>query len=160
MANRISARGNQIEAFPELPEGAPRWNGKVSILPSIDREGQAAHSALLTKQRKEGKIPQIFMTGVLSNRGRHDGISCAATAAALYYKRTEWGHTECLLGEKLTQADAEVEALRSALTLLGDFAQETNYEGPVQLITGSPTALSHFINFSQHATQHASVEFA
>ena len=57
-----------------------------------------------------------------------------------------------ILGDKLTQADAENEALRSALALLGDFVKDTNYEGPIQLITGSPTALSHFFNFSQHTT--------
>ena len=160
MANRISARGNRVEAFPELPEGAPHWNGKVSALPPVPREGQTAHTTHLLRQRTEGKTPQIFMTGILSNKGRHDDISVAATAATLYHKQTEWGHTESILGDKLTQADAENEALRSALALLGDFVKDTNYEGPIQLITGTPTALSHFINFSQHATQHASVEFA
>ena len=160
MANRILARGNQIEAFPELPESAPHWNGKVSVQPPIEWKGQGAHSTFLTKQRMEGKTPHIFMTSVLSNKGRHDGISVAVTAATLYYKRTEWGHMECLLGDKLTQADAEIEALRSALALLGDFAKETNYEGPVEMITGSPTALSRFLDFSQHPTQHVSIEFA
>ena len=68
------------------------------------------------------------MSGALSNKGQHDGKSVAIVTVVLYHKRSEWGHTECMLGEKLTQADMiEVEALRLALKLLGDFAKETNY---------------------------------
>jgi hypothetical protein len=39
-----------------------------------------------------------------------------------------------MLGEQLTQADIEFEAVQPALLLLGDFVKETNYTGPVQLI--------------------------
>ena len=46
----------------------------------------------------------------------------------------------CTLGEKLTQADIEVEVPRPTLKLPGDFIKETAYAGPVQIITGSPAA--------------------
>ena len=58
---------------------------------------------------------------------QHDDKSVATVAAVLYHKWSEWGHTECMLGEKLTQADIEVEALRLALKPLGDSAKETYY---------------------------------
>ena len=98
------------------------------------------------------------MTGVLSNKGCHDGKSVATVAAVLYHKGTEWGHTECPLGEKVTQADVEVEALCPALRLLGDYVIQTNYSGPVELITGSPTAPGLCLNFSQHAMQHIALK--
>ena len=69
-----------------------------------------------------GKTPQIFLAGVLSNKGRHDDKSIAMAAAVLYHKGVEWGHTECLLGKKLTQANINVKALCPASMLLGDFA--------------------------------------
>jgi len=72
------------------------------------------------------------MAATLSDRGRF-----VATASAVsHHAQSEWGYTECILGEKLTQADIEVEALRPARTL-GDFVKENGYSGSVQLITGS-----------------------
>jgi hypothetical protein len=160
MASRVSAKGKRIEAFPVLPEGAPRWEGRLSIQPPPTKEQAEDHANKLKNHLNEGKIPQIYMYGTLSNKGRHDGKSVATVAAVLYHKKSEWGHTECLLGEELTQVDIEVEALRPALALLGDFAKETNYEGPVQLNTESPTAPRLLLDFSQHATQHVSLEAA
>jgi hypothetical protein len=82
------------------------------------------------------------------------------TVAVLYHRKSEWGHTECTLGDKKTQTDYEIEALHPALTLLGDFVKETEYKGPVQIITGSPTAPRRFLDFTQHAAQHVSLELA
>ena len=160
LASRVSAKGKRIEAFPELPEGAPRWDGRVSIQPLPTRDQQTVQSENLKNQLNAGKIPQVYMYGTLSNKGRHDGKSVASVAAALYHKRSEWGHTECLIGEKLTQTDIEVEAIHPALQLLGDFVKESDYSGPVQMITSSPTAVRLFLNFSQHAAQHASLKTA
>ena len=81
-------------------------------------------------------------------------------AAVLYYTRSEWGHTACVLGEKLTYADIEVKALHPALNLLRDFVNETKYTGPIQIITGSHTAPGKFLDFSPNATQHASIALA
>jgi hypothetical protein len=160
LAGRVSAKGKRIEAFPDLPEGAPRWEGRVSIQTPLRREEQVVHTEHLVNQRIAGMTPQIFMAGTLSNKGRHDDKSIATAAAVLYHQQSEWGHTECVLGERLTQTDIEVEALRPALLLLSDFASETHYTGPVQLITGSPTAPQSFLKFTQHATQHVSLEYA
>ncbi len=158
LANRVPSKGTRIEAFPELPKGAPQWEGRVTVRPPLKQENQEAHSVHLVKQCITGKIPQIFITGVLSNKGRHDDKSIATVAVVLYHKGEEWGHTECILGEKLTQTDINVEALRPALMLLGDFAQETKYKGPVHIITGSPTAPQLFLDHTQRATQHVSLE--
>jgi hypothetical protein len=160
LASRVSEKGNRIEAFPDIPERAPSWEGRVSVRTPLRREQQEALSKHLTNQLTVGEIPQIFLAGVLSNRGRHDDKSIAATAAVLYHKGSEWGHCEHVLGEKVTQADIEAEALRPALTLLRDFTNETGYKGPVQITTSSPSAPQLFLNFTQHATQHASIEFA
>jgi hypothetical protein len=130
------------------------------VKPPLKREDQAAHADHLANQYKAGKIPQIFLAGTLSNRGRHDGKSIATMTAVLYHERLEWGNTECILGEKLTQADIEIEALHPGLTLLEDFVKETNYKGPVQIITGSPSAPRLFLDLTQHATQHVSLEYA
>ena len=160
LASRVAANGKRIEAFPDLPEGAPRWEDRVLIRVPLKREEQEAHKEHLVNQYNAGNTPQIFMAGVLSNKGRHDGKSITTAVAVLYHKGSEWGHTECILGEKLTQTDIEVEVLCPALLLLGDFAKESDYTGPMQIITRSPTAPHSFLNFTQHATQHASLEFA
>ena len=160
MASRVSAKGKRIEAFPEIPKGAPKWDGRVAVRTPLKREEQPALADRLIIQKREGNVPQIFLGSVFSNKGRHDGRSIAAAAAALYYRGSEWGHTVSILGEKLTQADIEVEALRPALNLLRDFANETKYTGPIQVITGSPSAPGKFLDFSPHPTQHVSLEFA
>jgi hypothetical protein len=160
LASRVSAKGNRIEAFPDLPEGMPQWGGRVSVRPPLTREEQETQGKYILEQLHEGKTPQIYVGGVLSNKGRHDGKSVATVAAVLYHKGVEWGHAECALGEKVTQADVEAEALRPALRLLGDFANGTDYSGPVLIISGSHTAPRLFLDVSQHATQHASLEFA
>ena len=150
LASRVSAKGKRIEAFPNLPERAPQWGGQVCMRPHLRKEEQENQGRQLSEQLKVGKIPQVYMTGVLSNKGRHDGKSVATVAAVLYHKGTEWGHTECPLGEKVTQADVEIEALRPALRLLGNFTIQTNYSGPVELITGSPTAPSLIRKMTRH----------
>ena len=160
MASRVSAKGKRLEAFPDTPKDAPHWDGRVDIRPPMKREEQPAHAERLVNQRNEGKIPQIFMGGILSNKGRHDGRSIATVAAVLYHTRSEWGHTENVLGEKLTQIDIEVAALQPALKLLRDFTNETKYTGPVQVITGSPTAPGLFLDFSPHDTQYTSLALA
>lgn len=160
LASRVSAKGKRIEAFPDLPNGAPQWDGRVSVQNPIKRDDQAAHTEQLVNQQHLGTTPQIFISGTLSNKGRHDDKSIATAAAVLYYKQAEWGHFERVLGEKLTQNDIEVEALCPALMLLSDFANETHYTGPVQINTGSPTAPQTFLNFSQHAAQQVSLDLA
>jgi hypothetical protein len=160
LASRISAKGDRVEAFPNIPNGAPGWDGRVSVQANRKTEEHTAHSDLLAKQHTEGKIPQIFMTGVLSNRGRHDGKSVGTGAAVLYYKRSEWGHTERTLGEYLTQADIDLETVQSALTLLEDFVRETNFTGPIHLITRLPTVPHQIFGFGQHATQRVSLTLA
>ena len=80
--------------------------------------------------------------------------------AVLYYTRSEWGHTACILGEKLTYADIEVKVLHLALNLLRDFVNKTKYTGLIQIITGSHTALGKFLDLSPHATQHVLIALA
>ncbi len=160
LASRVSAKGKWLVAFPVLPSGAPKWGGKVSVCPPPERENQADHANQLENQHTAGTTPQIFMSTTISNKGRQDNKSVAAVAAVLYYARTEWGHMGSVVGEKMTQDDGEMEVLRSALLLLSDFVKEADYKGPIQLITGSATALFRFLNFSQHDAQHLSLEFA
>src|SRR6266446_1000561 len=160
LASRVSAKGKRLVAFPDIPAGAPSWDGRVSIQPPSRREEQAHQADQLEKQHATGTTPQIFMTAIISNKGRHDGKLVAAAAAVLYFARTEWGHLRCVLGDKRTQDDSEVEALRSALLLISDFVKETGCKGPVRLISGSAPALHRFLNFSQHDNQYLSLEFA
>ena len=160
LASRVPAKGNCIEAFPNFPRDAPWWKGKVSISILLKGEEQVVYSIYLINQHMVGEILQVFMEGILSNRGWYDNKSIAMAAAILYYKKTEWEHTESVLGEKLAKADIEIEALCPALTLLGDFVKETNYIGLVHLITGLPTAMQLFLNFKQHAIQHISLDLA
>ncbi len=117
-------KGKRLVTFPELPAGAPKWDGKVSICPPLRREDQAYHAVQLEKQHMKGTIPQIFMSATVSNKGWHDDKSVAAAAAVMYHTQTEWGHMKSVLGDKRTQEDSEVEAFRSALLLLGDFVKE------------------------------------
>ena len=160
LASRVPANGQRLEPFPDIPVDAPLWDDRVEIRPVLGKEDQPALAERLATQQKGGRIPQVFMGGVLSNKGRHDGRSIATAAAVLYHTQSEWGHTECILGEKLTRTDIEVEALRPALKLLRDFANDTKYIGPVQLITGSHTALNLFLNFSPHDSQPTSLNIA
>ncbi len=156
----MSAKGKRLVAFPELPTGAPSWDGKVSILPPLRHEAQAHQAEQLEMQRMLGTIPQIFMNATISNKGHHDGKSVTAAATVLYFARTEWGHSRCMFGEKRTQDNSEVEMLHPALLLLTDFVKETGYKGPILLITGSAMALYCFLDFSQHDSQFLSLEFA
>jgi hypothetical protein len=149
-----------VACVRQYPNDAPLWEGRVIVNKPPKRVDQVTQSVYLIEQRTEGKTPQIYMCSTLSNKGRHDGKSVATAAAVLYHKKSEWGHTECTLGKKLTQTDIEVKALHPALKLLRDFASETKYTGPVQLITGSPSVLHLFLDFSPHATQHAALSFA
>jgi hypothetical protein len=138
----------------------PQWGDQVSVRPRLRKEEQEEQGRQLLEQLKVGKTAQVYMTGILSNKGRHNGKSVATVAAVLYHKGTEWGRTECPLGKKVTQADVDVEALRPALRLLGNFAVQTNYSGPVELITGSSTAPSLCLDFSQHTMQHVALNCA
>ena len=89
-----------MEAFPNLPEGAPQWEGRVTVQVPLKREEQETLAVHLINQHIAGETPHVFMGGVLSNKGRHDDKSIATIAAVLYHRRLEWGHTEHILGEK------------------------------------------------------------
>ena len=89
LATRIPSKGTRIEAFPEIPPGAPSWNGRVHVIPKQkDWDYEIVTNALTTACRDDTLV-NIFCNGIRSNRGRDDGKQLGATSAVLYHEGKE-----------------------------------------------------------------------
>ena len=84
LAARVPANGLHIEAFPEIPPGAPTWTGRVQVIPKQKDWDYEVITNALTTACQEGSLVNIFCNGVRSNMGRDDGKQLGATSAVLY----------------------------------------------------------------------------
>jgi hypothetical protein len=118
LAARVPAQGPRIEAFPEIPPGAPTWNGRVHVIPKQkDWDYEVTTNALTAACRADSLI-NIFCEGVRSNKGRDDGKQIGATSAVLYQEGRERRHTEKILGETVTESDASFRTIHAGLDVL------------------------------------------
>jgi len=84
LAARVPANGPHIEAFPEIPLGAPKWDGRVHVIPKQkDWDYEVITNALMAACR-EDTLVNIFCDGICSNKDRNNGKQLGATAAVLY----------------------------------------------------------------------------
>jgi hypothetical protein len=92
LAARVLANGARVEAFPELPPGAPTWNGRVHIIPKQKDWDHEVITNALTAACREDSLNNIFCDGICSNKGRDDGKQLGATSAVLYQEGRERRH--------------------------------------------------------------------
>ena len=160
LAARVPANGPRIEAFPELPLGAPFWNGRVQVIPKQKEwDYQIVTSALIAACRDDSMI-NIFCDGVLSNRGRDDGKQIGASSAVLYQKGREYKHFESALGETVTETDTLLSAILSSLDvltfLLGNQpARRSNF---ATIAVASNATIEKALDASPHENQAVSIE--
>ena len=158
-ASRIPANGPRIDPFPDLPPGAPDWNGKVKvILKQKDWDYEGVTNTLTTACR-EGASINIFCNGVRSNKGRLDGIQIGATSAALYQEGREQYHAERTHGESVTEQDIMLRSLHSGLDTLTSLldTQPSQQHKPITIALTAETALLKALDASPHEDQAESI---
>jgi len=84
LADRVPANGLRIEPFPDIPPGAPLWNGRIQVvLKQKEWDYEMVTNTLIVACRKDTTI-NIFCDGVVSNKGCADGNQVGTTLATLY----------------------------------------------------------------------------
>jgi hypothetical protein len=160
LAARVPASGPRVNPFPDLPLGAPHWNGQVrTILKQKDWDYELVTNTLTTACR-EGETTNIFCNGVLSNKGRADGKQIGTTSAALYQKGKEERHAERILGETVTEQDIMLRALHSEIDTLTSFLDTHPAEQHKLTTIASPSeaALKRALDASPHKDQAESIK--
>ena len=159
LAANIPADGPRIDAFPELPPGAPSWNGRVALVPKNANWDYNQVTNALTEGCREGRTVNIYCNAVVSNRDRDDGKQIGATSAVLYHEGRELQHAEEVLGESVTEADAHTRALTPGLNALTVFlaTRPVQQHALIILLVPSNPALNKMLNASPHDEQAASI---
>ena len=87
------------------------------------------------------------------------GIQLCTTAAVLYYTGREQGHTENILRQSLTTADALTQAIAPGLTSLSSFLDTRPAEAQARavLLIPSGLALNRILDTSTHEEQATSI---
>jgi hypothetical protein len=160
LAARVPANGPRVNPFPDLPPGAPHWNGQVrTILKQKDWDYEMVTNTLTTACR-EGETTNIFCNGILSNKGRADEKQIGTTSTALYQKGVEERHAERILGETVTEQDIMLRALHSGIDTLTSFLDTHPAEQHKLTAIASPseTALKRALDASPHKDQEESIK--
>ena len=161
LAARVPANGLRIEAFPEIPPGAPTWNGRVQVIPKQKDWDYEVITNALTTACQEGSLVNIFCNGVRSNMGRDDGKQLGATSAVLYQEGRELRHEERVLGQTVTDTDTSLRALHAAFDTLTYFLGNltTRQANLVTISSPSSAAISKALDTSPHDNQEESISF-
>jgi hypothetical protein len=160
LAEKVPVNGPRLDPFPEIPQGAPSWNGRVTIIPkdrSLDYE-QLTNN--LTGACLEGTAVNIYCNAVYSNRNREDGKQLGAAAATLYHEGRESGHCEEVFGETVTEADAFIRVLTPGLDALTLFlnTRPSLTKATFFFLLPSDTALKRVLDPSPHEEQECSLD--
>jgi hypothetical protein len=155
LATRIPVNGPRIDPFPELPPGAPDWNGKVKVILKQKEWNYEAVTNSLTTACSEGTTINIFCNGIRSNKGQPDGKQIGATAAALYQDGREKFHTEGVFRETATEQDIRLRALHSGLDTLTSLldTQPSQQHKPITIALTAGAALAKVLDSSPHEDQ-------
>ena len=159
LADRVPANGPRIEAFPELPPGAPTWNGRVQVIhKQPDWDYDTITNALTAACQKDSLI-NIYCDGVRSNKGREDGKQLGAASAVLYQEGREHRHAERVLGETVTDSDTSLRALHTGLDALTYFLDNTatRQTNLATIALPSGSALKKALDASPHDDQEESI---
>ena len=159
LAARVPANGPRINPFPELPPGAPSWEGRVRVVHKQKEWDYDLVTNTLTTSCREGTTTNIFCSGVLSNKGRPDGKQIGATSAALYQLGQERHHAERVLGETVTEQDTMLRSLHSGLdTLISLLDTHPAQQHKLTTIAlASEGALKRALDASPHKDQAESI---
>jgi hypothetical protein len=159
LAARVPANGPRIDAFPDIPPGAPTWNARVHVIPKQKDWDYEVITHALTAACREDSLVNIFCDGVRSNRGRNDAKQLGATSAVLYQEGREHHHVERVLGETVTDSDTSLRALHTGLDALTHFlgnptTQQANF---VTISLPSGAAVNKALDASPHENQEVSI---
>jgi Reverse transcriptase (RNA-dependent DNA polymerase) len=159
LADRVPVDGPRIDLFPELPPGAPRWNGRVKLTLRRKDWNYDQVADTLTKACRAGSTINIFCSGVRSNKGRPDGKQIGATSAVLYQEGREKHHAERVFGETVTEQDTMLRSLHSGLDTLTSLleSQPLLQLKPVIIALAAEAALSKALKTSPHEDQAESI---
>jgi hypothetical protein len=128
--------GPCINSFPEIPAGAPRWNGQVRTIPRNKEWDYDQITHALATACREGTAINIFCDGLLSNKNRADNKQLGAASAVLYHEGKEFSHREKVFGETLTKSDTLIRSFSPALDLLTSyFSSRPVHTHPLVIIT-------------------------
>ena len=159
LAARVPVSGPRIIPFPDLPAGAPSWNGRITLIPKQGEQDYTRVSDALVESCNLGLSTNIYCGAIISNKNRDDGKQLGAVSAILYHKGKEGGHTEQVFGESITEADIWTRALATALDAIA--LHLTNKPAQVQetliCLLPSSVALGRALDPSPHEEQETSL---
>jgi Reverse transcriptase (RNA-dependent DNA polymerase)/Endonuclease-reverse transcriptase len=159
LATRVPAGGPRITAFPDIPPGAPTWNGRVHVIPKQKDWDYEVITKALTAACQGDSLINISCNGVRSNRGRDDGKQIGATSAVLYQGGRERRHTERILGETVTEPDTLLRALHAGFDALTYFLdnQSMRQANFITISLPSGSAINKALDTSPHEDQEESI---
>jgi hypothetical protein len=160
LAARVPESGPRVDPFPEVPPGAPHWDGRVQIMPKQKNWDYDLVTNTLTTECRRGIAINIFCNGVLSNQGRPDEKQIGATSAALYREGRENHHAERVFGQTVTEQDITLRSLHSGLDTLTSLldAHPAQQHKPINIALTSDSALKKALNASPHTDQAESIK--
>ncbi|KAI0262661.1 hypothetical protein BGY98DRAFT_1086401 [Russula aff. rugulosa BPL654] len=159
LAARVPINGPRIDLFPDVPTGAPYWNGRVQIVPKRNDWDYAQVTTALVETCRKGRATNIFCEGIVSNQNREDGKQIGTASAVLYHRGIEYEHLEATFGESVTETDTLTRSLGPAfdtLTLL--LAAEPEQANILtNILIPSGAALNKVLDASPHEEQEVSL---
>ncbi len=160
LAARVPVRGPRIETFPDLPPGAPSWEGRVQCIPKQSDWDYPQTAATFINLNKEGRTINIFSTGLRSNRNRNDDRQLGAASVVLYHHGREWKHIEKVVGEMVMESDTALQALIPSLDALSDFLknQQIDSKWSTLIFTASSFTVHRAFDASPHEEQSTSIK--
>ena len=159
LAAKVPPDGPRIDRFPDIPPGAPSWDGQVKLVPKHMDWDYSIVTNALTEACCEGRTVNIYCNTVVSNRDRNDGKQLGAASAVLYHEGKEHGHTERVFGESVTEADTLTHSLTPGLDALTLFlaTKPAQHWALVVFLMPSVPALNRALDASPHEEQEASI---
>ena len=162
LAARAPVNGPRIDPFPEIPAGAPSWNGRVRTLPKHDKREYNDITTVLVESCKRGYSVNIHCEGLVSNRNREDNQQVGAASAVIYDRGREHTHREKTYGVSVTDADTSLLALSLGLEALSDFLHNQDPDPPVQgtvvILTSAAAAIGRALDATPHEGQTTSIQ--
>jgi hypothetical protein len=147
-----------VDPFPEVPLGAPTWDGRVQRIPRQEDWDYPQATAALTNLRKEGQTVNIFSEGALSNRNLEDGKQVGAASAVLYHNGREWKHAERVFGEMVTENGTVLRSFIPAPDMFADFIDNQPIDSAFNILIPTPSsfAVNRVLDASPHEEQAVS----
>jgi Reverse transcriptase (RNA-dependent DNA polymerase)/Endonuclease-reverse transcriptase len=159
LAAKIPPGGPRIELFPTLPQGAPHWGGRVTLIPKQDGWDYTQISEEIKNACHQGLSTNVYCEAVCSNRNRDDGRQLGAASAMSYHKGRESQHTVKIFGEAVTITDAWTRALTPALDTIAIHLSNkpAQHQETFKILLSSNLALHRALDPSTHEEQATSL---